>query len=150
METNGLKSDLFKIAFSSNDGLTWQRVESRILNANEYLWKVPNIESDKCKIKIIAVENENIYDISEQVFTISKLSKLKISNPINNQNYYAEENMDINWNVINVRGKRLIYILRENGGLTWDIIGRTMPNSGQFVWSIPPFDTTSYKSKDKG
>ena len=36
-----------------------------------------DIESDKCKIKISAVENEKIYDISEQVFTISKLSKLK-------------------------------------------------------------------------
>ena len=37
--------------FSDNDGATWSRVESRILNVNEYLWKVPNIESEKCKIK---------------------------------------------------------------------------------------------------
>ena len=41
--------------FSINDGATWERVESRILNtSNEYLWKVPDLESDKCKIKISA------------------------------------------------------------------------------------------------
>tara|TARA_A100001015_G_scaffold321663_1_gene453832 strand:+ start:5617 stop:8082 length:2466 start_codon:yes stop_codon:yes gene_type:complete len=147
--TNGLKSELFKIVFSSNDGATWQRVESRVLNTDEYLWKVPDIESDKCKIKIIAVENEKIYDISEQVFTISKLSKLKISNPFNNQKYYAEENMLINWNVINVRGKKVNIYSSRDKGLTWNVIGRAIPNSGQFLWNIPPFDSTSYFSKIK-
>ena len=148
-DTKGLKSELFKIMFSINDGATWERVESRILNTNEYLWKVPDLESDKCKIKISAVENEKIYDISEQVFTISKLSKLKISNPTNNQKYYAEENMIINWNVINVRGKKVNIYNSRDGGLSWNVIGRSIPNSGQFIWNIPPFDTTSYFSKVK-
>ena len=135
--------------FSINDGATWERVESRILNTNEYLWKVPDIESDQCKIKISAVENEKIYDFSEQVFTISKLSKLKISNPTNNQKYYAEENMIINWNVINVRGKKVNIYNSRDGGLSWNVIGRSIPNSGQFIWNMPPFDTTSYFSKVK-
>ena len=147
--TNGLKSELFKIEFSDNNGATWNRVESRILNVNEYLWKVPNIESEKCKIKIIAVENEKIYDISEQVFTISKLSKLKVSNPHKNQKYYAEENMEINWSVINVRGKKVNIYNSRDKGLTWNIIKRTVPNSGKYIWEIPPYDTTSYFSKIK-
>ena len=45
-ESDGLKSDLFKILFSSNGGRTWKRLESRLLNVNEYLWKVPEIESE--------------------------------------------------------------------------------------------------------
>ena len=147
--TNGLKSELFKIMFSSNDGATWERVESRILNTNEYLWKVPEIESDKCKIKIIAVENEKIYDSSEQVFTVSKLSKLKISHPFDNQKYYAEETMKINWSVINVRGKKVNIYNSRDKGLTWNVIARSIPNSGEFLWKIPPYDTTSYFSKVK-
>ena len=147
--TNGLKSELFKIMFSSNDGATWERVESRILNTNEYLWKVPEIESDKCKIKIIAIENEKIYDISEQAFTVSKLSKLKISSPFDNQKYYAEENMEINWSVINVRGKKVNIYNSRDKGLTWNVIGRAIPNSGEFLWKIPAYDTTSYFSKVK-
>ena len=34
--SNGLKSDLFKILFSSNNGRTWDRLESRVLNTDEY------------------------------------------------------------------------------------------------------------------
>ena len=148
-KANGLKSDLFKIMFSTNNGATWERVESRVLNANEYLWKVPDIESDQCKIKIIAVENEKIYDVSEQVFTISKLSKLKIANPHNNQNYYSDDSIDINWSVINVRGKKVNIYFSRDKGLTWNVIGRAIPNLGKFLWSIPSFDTTSYNSKIK-
>jgi len=122
--SNGLKSDLFKILFSSNNGRTWDRLESRVLNTNEYFWKVPIIESENSKIKIVAVENENIYDISEQTFTISKLSKLKISNPINKQKYYANKNMTINWNVINVRGKKVNIYYSRDKGLTWKVIER--------------------------
>ena len=147
--SNGLKSDLFKILFSSNNGRTWDRLESRVLNTNEYFWKVPDIESENCKIKIIAVENENIYDISEQAFTISRLSKLKISNPINNQKYYTNENMLINWNVINVRGKKVNIYYSRDGGLGWKVIGRAIPNNGQFSWDMPAFDTTSFSSKIK-
>ena len=148
-DSNGLKSDLFKILFSSNNGGTWERVESRVLNTNEYLWKVPNIESENCKIKIIAVENENIYDISEQIFTISKLSKLKISSPISNQRYYTNDKMIINWNVINVRGKKVNIYYSRDRGLNWKVIERAIPNNGKFEWDMPAFDTTSLKSKIK-
>ncbi len=147
--SNGLKSDLFKILFSSNNGRTWDRLESRVLNTNEYFWKTPTIESEDCKIKIVAVENENIYDISEQVFTISKLSKLKISNPINKQKYYTNENMIINWNVINVRGKKVNIYYSRDKGLSWKTIDRALPNNGQFNWVLPVFDTTSFFSKIK-
>jgi hypothetical protein len=148
-DSNGLKSDLFKILFSSNNGGTWERVESRVLNTNEYLWKVPNIESENCKIKIIAVENESIYDISEQIFTISKLSKLKISSPINNQKYYTNDKMIINWNVINVRGKKVNIYYSRDRGLNWRVIERAIPNNGKYEWDMPAFDTTSLKSKIK-
>lgn len=147
--SNGLKSDLFKIFFSSNDGKTWDRLESRVLNTNEYFWKVPIIESENCKFKIVAVENENIYDVSEQIFTISKLSKLKISNPINKQKYYANENMIINWNVINVRGKKVNIYYSRDKGLGWKVIGRALPNNGRFNWDLPAFDTTSNFSNIK-
>ena len=147
--SNGLKSDLFKILFSSNNGRTWDRLESRVLNTDEYFWKVPIIESEDCKIKIVAVENENIYDVSEQKFTISKLSKLKISNPISKQKYYANQNMVIDWNVINVRGKKVNIYYSVNNGLDWKVIERALPNNGSFNWALPSFDTTSFYSKIK-
>ena len=147
-KSNSLKAELFKIFFSDNGGRTWDRLESRVLT-NEYLWKVPNIESENCKIKIVAVENKNIYDISEQSFTISKTSKLKISNPTNNQKYYLGDLMKIDWNVINVRGKKVNIYYSQNKGLDWIVISRGVPNKGKFNWEIPSLDTTSKFSKIK-
>ncbi len=147
--SNGLKSDLFKILFSSNNGRTWDRLESRVLNTDEYFWKVPIIESENCKIKIVAIENENIYDISEQNFTISKLSKLKISNPISNQKYYANQNMVIDWNVINVRGRKVNIYYSIDNGLNWKVVEKALPNNGRFNWALPSFDSTAFYSKIK-
>ena len=148
-KSDGLKSELFKILFSINSGRTWERLESRLLNVNEYLWKIPNIESEDCKIKIMAVENQNIYDISEQVFSISKISKLKLSNPLNKQEYYSGENMQIKWNVINVRGKKVnvYYSIDEN--TDWKNIGRAIPNNGYFNWKMPFLSETSEFAKVK-
>ena len=57
--------------------------------------------------------------------------------------------MIINWNVINVRGKKVNIYNSRDGGLSWNVIGRSIPNSGQFIWNMPPFDTTSYFQKLK-
>jgi len=146
---NGLKSDLFKILFSSNGGSTWDRVESRVLNSNEYFWKVPNIESENCKIKIVAVENEDIIDISENNFTISKKPDLKISNPSNNLKYYSKENIKIIWSTINVRGKKVNIYYSIDKGKTWNVIDRGLANNGFFNWEVPDLDTTSIFSQIK-
>ena len=148
-KANGLKSDLFKILFSNNGGYTWERIESRVLNTNEYFWSVPNIESENCKIKIIAVENEDIIDISEDNFTISKKPDLKISNPSSNSEYYFKESMAINWSTVNVRGKKVNIYYSIDKGKTWETIKRGISNNGFFNWDIPKIDTTSYFSKIK-
>ena len=148
-EANGLKANLFKILFSDNSGNTWSRIESRVLNVNEYLWITPKIESEDCLIKIISVENEDIYDISEQSFKISKKPSIKISNPLDNSLHYSEEEVSIKWNSVNVRGKKVNLYYSVDKGKKWDIIKRGVPNNGKFDWDISSFDTTSTFSKIK-
>ena len=148
-DSDGLKSDLFKILFSSNGGRTWKRLESRLLNVNKYLWKVPEIESENCKIQIIAVENENIKDISEREFSISKKAKIKISSPSDQIKYYPNQNMFIKWNSVNVRGKKVNIYYSMDGGRKWKTIVRGAPNIRQFEWAIPDLESTSDQSKIK-
>ncbi len=146
-ESDALKSELYKIMFSQNNGSTWERVESRVLNKNQYLWFCPNIESEDCLIKIIAVENEAIYDISEKKFKISKLPSLKIFNPLYNDIFYSENPIDIKWNSINVRGKKVNIYYSIDKGKKWNIIERGVKNNGIYNWDISEFNTTSSFSK---
>ena len=146
---NGLKANLFKILFSKNSGNTWERIESRVLNTNEYLWITPNIESEDCLIKIISIENKDIYDISEQSFKISKNPTLKISNPLENQFYYSTTGIPITWNTVNVRGKKVNIYYSIDKGRKWNVIERGVLNKGKFKWDISEFDTTSTFSKIK-
>ena len=148
-ESDGLKSDLFKILFSTTGGRTWDRLESRLLNTNKYLWKVPVIESENCKIKIVAVENEKINDVSEREFSVSKKSKIKISNPSDKLEYYPNQNMIIQWSSVNVRGKKVNIYYSINSGKDWETIVRGAPNSKYFEWEIPDLELTSDLSKIK-
>ena len=148
-KANGLKANLFKILFSKNLGNTWERVESRVLNTNEYLWITPDIESEDCLIKIISVENKDIYDISEKPFKISKNPTLKISNPLESQAYYPDKNIPIEWNSVNVRGKKVNIYYSIDKGRKWNIVKRGVLNKGKFNWDISDFDTTSIFSKIK-
>jgi len=148
-KSNGLKANLFKILYSQNSGNTWNRIESRILNVNEYLWITPNIESEDCLIKIISVENDDIYDISEKTFKISKNPSIKISNPLSDQVYYSKEGIPIRWNSVNVRGKKVNIYYSANKGKRWNVIKRGVLNNGKFDWDISEIDTTSTFSKIK-
>ena len=142
-ETDGLNSNLFKILFSSNSGATWERVKSRLLNKNQYLWRVPELETKNCLIKIIAVENESIYDISEYNFTITKKPSIKISSPLQKQTYYSNEDMQIKWNSVNVLGKKVNIYYSDSTVTKWITIKRSIPNNGTYNWKIPDFNKTS-------
>ena len=57
--------------------------------------------------------------------------------------------MKINWNTVNVRGKKVNIYYSIDKGKTWNTIQRGVSNNGFFNWSIPKIDTTSHFSKIK-
>ena len=146
-KSDALKSELFKIMFSDNNGRTWSRVESRVLNTNEFMWFAPEIEADQCLIKIHAVENENIFDISEKTFKISKLPSIKILKPQYNDKYFYDSKISIEWSTVNVRGKKVNIYHSLDKGKKWNVIDKSVPNNGKYIWDISEFDTTSFDSK---
>jgi len=63
--------DQINIAFSSNNGLDWEEVVTSIpADSNNYLWKVPFIHSDECKIRITATDQPAVYSENKQPFSI--------------------------------------------------------------------------------
>ena len=57
--------------------------------------------------------------------------------------------MSINWNTVNVRGKKVNVYYSIDKGKTWSTIQRGISNNGSFNWNIPKIDTTSHFSKIK-
>jgi len=65
--------DTIKIEFSLDNGVTWNMIERYYPAGNaEYLWEIQGEEtSSDCLVKITEVDENIVYDISDEVFTIS-------------------------------------------------------------------------------
>jgi hypothetical protein len=63
-----------KIEYTSNNGSNWSTITSSTSNDGAYSWKVPNISSTKCKVRIKEAADGSPADTSNAVFTIAKSS----------------------------------------------------------------------------
>jgi PKD repeat protein len=61
-----------KLEYSTNNGSNWTTIYSSIPATPEnYSWLIPNTPSSQCLIKISDAANPEIFDVSDNVFTIS-------------------------------------------------------------------------------
>ncbi len=79
-----------KIEISTNNGGSWNLIATNIPAQNgEYLWIVNITPSEQCRLKISAVENPNIFDLSDDIFSIRR-------------ELCVNFNVNKNWNIISV------------------------------------------------
>ncbi len=60
-----------RIWLSTDDGYTWEIIKNRTLNDGKWKWTVPFLESGQCIMKLEKYGNPEIYDYSDECFTIS-------------------------------------------------------------------------------
>jgi hypothetical protein len=62
--------DSVKIQFSV-DGVSWETIISKTPDTGVYIWNVPGIvQSSTCRLRILDIKDDNIFDISDGFFTI--------------------------------------------------------------------------------
>jgi len=59
------------IEFSKNGGKSWEEIEENVPNAGKYLWKVPNIDSAQCKIRVSSQRRPE-YRGTSGIFAVKK------------------------------------------------------------------------------
>lgn len=59
-----------KIEYSDSNGQSWNLIDSNATNDGEYDWLIPEVTSNQCLVRISDANDPNIYDISDDVFTI--------------------------------------------------------------------------------
>jgi photosystem II stability/assembly factor-like uncharacterized protein len=70
-----------KIEYTPNSDTTWETIiESISASVGSYYWMVPDINSKFCKIKISDAGNPLIFDKSDALFSIKKLSETEPNN----------------------------------------------------------------------
>lgn len=42
------------VEFSKDGGKSWQNVEENVPNTGKYMWKVPKVDSTKCKVRVFS------------------------------------------------------------------------------------------------
>ncbi len=59
-----------KIEFSDSNGQTWADVNSSIPNNGSYNWLIPEVTSQNCLVRVSDVNNADVNDTSDNVFTV--------------------------------------------------------------------------------
>lgn len=67
--SSGIVDDI-AIEYSSNNGATWQTINPNTPNDGWEEWTVPQVMSDQCLIRISDATAPEVYDTSDDVFTI--------------------------------------------------------------------------------
>ena len=66
--------DNIKIEYSTNNGTSWTNIISSTPSDASYEWTIPNDASIECLVRISDVNDLQVFDVSEGVFTIEELN----------------------------------------------------------------------------
>ncbi len=131
--------DNVNILFSRDDGAFWDGVAASVpAGSGSYVWTVPDIDSDKCLIRVESLDGSMIYDMSDGVFSIehSQEAYISVESPRGVENWSAGSQYDITWTSGGVETVTIQY--SPDDGVNWHIIADGVAASnGSFSWTIP-------------
>jgi hypothetical protein len=129
-----------KIEYSVDNGAKWNLIRSSLASTGSYTWSVPNINSSQCKIRITDETNSNVFDLSDNTFTI--IPRIVVTNPNGGESYYVGSTTNITWTSTNVTTVNIEY--STDNGTEWTIIGSTGAAAGTYSWANIPNAPSSY------
>ncbi len=138
---SNLPTEYVKIEYSTDNGLSWQTVVESNYNRGYYDWVVPDTPSEECLIRISAVENATISDISDAPFRITPQTVTVIS-PNGGEILEPCVNHRIQWQTAGVNAYVKVFYSIDNGN-SWYYLSRVYIASGRnyLDWSVPSIDT---------
>jgi Peptidase C10 family/Carbohydrate family 9 binding domain-like/Concanavalin A-like lectin/glucanases superfamily/Secretion system C-terminal sorting domain len=125
-----------KIEYTIDNGQNWIEIINSISAASgTYNWTVPDVSSNECKIKLKDLSDVNVYDKSNDVFSIS-LYGLELISPNGGEFLIAGGSKDITWESTPVSNIKIECSI--NNGSNWtEIIGTTPTSSEKYSWTVP-------------
>ncbi len=60
-----------KLEYTTNNGANWNFITTQQASNRSYEWTIPDVNSTQCKVKISNTSNPSVFDISDNVFSIT-------------------------------------------------------------------------------
>jgi len=138
----GTVSNNLKIECSLDGGTTWlyPPVADQRINNGLYTWNIPNRESyisSVCLMRITDMNNTNITDRSNTVFSIVPKPSMTITSPVGGEIWKAGSAKDITWdNRGNVNPLVNVYYSVDSGS-SWTLLQSSVSNTGTYACTVP-------------
>jgi len=131
-------SNYFRIEYSTDDGLTWNTINSNYYNSSSvvsYDWTLPNTPSSECLVRVSDKNNLIKTDMSDATFTIAPA--INILNPNGGESLTGGASYTINWTSDGVSNYYNIdYSI--DGGSTWtNICYNQNIITDSYSWTVP-------------
>ncbi len=123
------------IQFSSNGGTTWSSIAASVpASSGSYLWNVPDISSQNCKLKIVDNNNSSLYSESP-VFSVYQ-AYYNLLSMFTGEILIAGETKNIVWSCQGITAISIEF--SENNGTEWEPVAASIPaQPSEYIWIVP-------------
>ena len=125
------------IDYSTNNGTTWIRIEENIdATLGKYSWTIPDTLSSLYLLRVNDVENSDMTDQSDAVFTVSSAPTIKITSPNGGEEWTIGSNKSITWQSTKI--EKLKIECSPDSGASWTTLADSVQSSlGTFSVTLP-------------
>ena len=129
-----------QVEYSLDNGNNWNLLADSIATDLDSLSiMVPDTSSDSCKIKITDIEEQELSDESNSVFSIYR-SSITVTNPKGGENWVGGTTQEIKWTSEYAVNVKIEY--SADDGANWKVIINSITSGiGKYLWIVP--DTAS-------
>ncbi len=121
------------IELSTDNGTSWSTLASNWQADKDYSWTIGNTPSSQALIRVSDADNSNIYDVSDNTFSVERLHLLS---PVGGEFFLVDSTVNITWNSSAINNVKIEY--STNNGLIWNTITASAPAaSGAYSWTVP-------------
>ncbi len=130
---NSSSVQMVNLYFSPDMGITYNPITGPILNEGKYIWQVPELNSNLCKILIRDADDSSIYYESGGTFTINSTKYLTVTYPVGGEKFTAGDSVTIYWrsagcNFVSIQ----LSVSPEGMPRVWNDIVLSTPNAGSY------------------
>ncbi len=127
-----------KIELSRNGGSSYETIFTTTANDSSELWTLDNPLTNSARIRIMAVGNPNVFDVSDNNFSIIPQDFISISSPRLNDNCVVGTEYPVSWASFGTSGFVKIE-LSKDAGLTYETLFESTNDDGNelVTFSLP-------------
>lgn len=135
--------DQVGIEYSTNNGATYSPIATVAAASGQYVWTVPNMSTTMGRVRIYAVGDASLEDVSDAAFSIvAPQANVTLVSPNGYQRWVSGTNRNILFTAQDVPSVDLAYSLDD--GQTWtDIVTAYAAQSGSYTWTLPATTSTT-------